>query len=77
MRKMSASQAAAFRKSLYAWAPVISGLLTTFGVVTEQQAAAVAGAIICTVTTTLAYFNTDPSLYSDKAPSSEASSEVE
>ncbi len=61
MRKMSASQAAAFRKSLYAWAPVISGLLTTFGVATEQQAAAVAGAIICTVTTALAYFNTDPS----------------
>ena len=47
MRKMSASQAAAFRKSLYAWAPVISGLLTTFGIATEQQAAAVAGVIIC------------------------------
>lgn len=77
MRKMSASQAAAFRKSLYAWAPVISGLLTTFGIATEQQAAAVAGAIICTGTTVLAYFNTKPSLYSDKAPSSEASSEVE
>ena len=54
MRKMSASQAAAFRKALYAWAPVISGLLTTFGIVTEQQAAAVAGAIICTITTALA-----------------------
>lgn len=66
MRKMSASQAAAFRKSLYAWAPVISGLLTTFGVVTEQQAAAVAGAIICTITTALAYFNTDPTMYTDE-----------
>ena len=66
MRKMSASQAAAFRKSLYAWAPVISGLLTTFGVVTEQQAAAVVGAIICTITTVLAYFNTDPSMYTDE-----------
>lgn len=66
MRKMSASQAAAFRKSLYAWGPVISGLLTTFGVVTEQQAAAVAGAIICTVTTALAYFNTDPTMYTDE-----------
>lgn len=66
MRKMSASQAAAFRKSLYAWGPVISGLLTTFGVVTEQQAAAVAGAIICTGTTALAYFNTDPTMYTDE-----------
>ncbi len=66
MRKMSASQAAAFRKSLYAWAPVISGLLTTFGVVTEQQAAAVAGAIICIVTTALAWFNTDPNAYTDE-----------
>lgn len=66
MRKMSASQAAAFRKSLYAWAPVISGLLTTFGVVTEQQAAAVAGVIICSVTTALAWFNTDPSMYTDE-----------
>lgn len=66
MRKMSASQAAAFRKSLYAWAPVISGLLTAFGVATEQQAAAVAGVIICTITTVLAYFNTDPSMYTDE-----------
>lgn len=77
MRKMSESQAAAFRKSLYALAPALSAVLVVFGIWTNEQAAVVTGAVTPIITTILAYFNTDPSLYSDKAPSSEASSEVE
>ena len=45
MRKMSESQAAAFRKSLYALAPALSAVLVVFGIWTNEQAAVVTGAV--------------------------------
>ena len=66
MRKMSESQAAAFRKSLYALAPALSAVLVVFGVWTNEQAAVVTGAVTPIITTILAYFNTDPSMYTDE-----------
>lgn len=66
MRKMSESQAAAFRKSLYALAPALSAVLVVFGIWTNEQAAVVTGAVTPIITTILAYFNTDPSRYTDK-----------
>ena len=63
MRNLSRRQYAALRKVSYALGPSLSAVLVVFGIWTNEQAAVVTGAVTTTLTTVLAFFNTDPALY--------------
>lgn len=67
MRNLSRRQRAALRKGIYLIAPSLSAVLVVFGIWTNEQAAVVTGAVTTTLTTVLAFFNTDPGLYEDTA----------
>lgn len=73
MRNLSRRQRAVLRKGIYLVAPALSAVLVVFGVWTNEQATTVTGAVTTILTTALAFFNTDPSMYED--PSGDTSAE--
>lgn len=65
MRNLSRRQRAVLRKGIYLIAPSVSAVLVVFGIWTNEQAAVVTGAVTSILTTALAFFNTDPTLYEE------------